>query len=117
MKFSDSDSITTADRSRIGKSSEQRKKALKAISEGRPLDAEPSEVRKIHRFQTVAGVSTEQAKKLCNYKSDALAGLEGEKRLGAERIQGRSIDFVGVSFLELARAAARYRWKGCISRI
>jgi hypothetical protein len=34
-----------------------------------------------------------------------LSRLAGDKRLGAERIQGKTKDFVGVAFLELARTA------------
>lgn len=104
MKFAES--IASAARTRVESTKEQREKTLRAIYSEHPLDAEPSEARKIHRFQAVAGVSTEQAIKLSNYEPGALAGLAGERLLGAERIQGKSIDFVGVSFLELARAAA-----------
>jgi endonuclease G, mitochondrial len=100
------ESIAIAGRTRTGSAREQRNRALKAIYSGRPLDAEPSEARKVHRFQKVAGVSTELARKLSNYEPGALSGLAGERLLGAERIQGKSIDFVGVSFLDLARAAA-----------
>ena len=94
-------------RSRIATSREQLEKSLGGIISGRPLDAESSEVRKINRFQSVAGVSYEQAVKLANNDQDAFNELKGERRLGAERIQGKSVDFVGVSFLELARATAR----------
>lgn len=102
-----SQSVQDAVRSRIATSREQLEKSLGGIISGRPLDAESSEVRKINRFQSVAGVSYEQAVKLANNDQDAFNELKGERRLGAERIQGKSVDFVGVSFLELARAAAR----------
>jgi len=100
------ESTAIAARARSESAEEQRNRALKAIFSGRPLDAEPSRARKIHRFQAVSGVSTEQATRLADYDSAALSGLAGERLLGAERIQGNSIDFIGVSFLDLARAAA-----------
>jgi endonuclease G len=99
-------SLADAARSRINASREPVGKVQEATYSGRPLDAEPEEDRKIRRFEAVAGVSTDQARKLANYERDALSGLAGEKRLGAERIQGKTTDFVGVSFLELAAAAA-----------
>jgi endonuclease G len=43
---------------------------------------------------------------LARYEKRALSGLAGDRRMGAERILGKAVDFVGVSFLELARAAA-----------
>lgn len=95
-----SQSVQDAVRSRIATSREQLEKSLGGIISGRPLDAESSEVRKINRFQSVAGVSYEQAVKLANNDQDAFNELKGERRLGAERIQGKSVDFVGVSFLE-----------------
>jgi endonuclease G len=100
------ESTAIAARARSESAEEQRNRALKAIFSGRPLDAEPSRARKIHRFQAVTGISTEQATRLADYDSAALSGLAGERLLGAERIQGKSIDFIGVSFLDLARAAA-----------
>ena len=109
-------SITDIVRSRFDATKEQRKHVLEAIYSGRPLDAEPSEIRKIHRLQSVAGVNTEEAKKIANYEQEALKGLANEKKLGAERIQGKSVDFVGVSFLDLARAGCEFCCKSCVSR-
>jgi endonuclease G, mitochondrial len=100
------ESVAIAARTRSESAKEKRNRALEAIYSDRPLDAEPSEARKIQRVQAVAGVSSEQARRVCNYESGALTALAGERLIGAERIQGKSIDFVGVSFLELARAAA-----------
>lgn len=102
-----SDSVAIAARIHTKAATEQRNKALEAISSERPLDAEPDESRKVHRIQAVTGVSTEQAIRLSNYEPGAKNGLAGERLVGAERIQGKTIDFVGVSFLDLARAAAR----------
>jgi endonuclease G len=79
---------------------------MEAIQSGRPLEAEPDERRKISRMQVVTGVSRPQAEALIRYEPPARLGLAGERRLGAERIQGSTTDFVGVSFLDLARLAA-----------
>src|SRR5215207_430865 len=98
--------IAAKARARVEASAERRNKVLKAIYAGRPLDAEPDEARTIHRLQRVAGVDADQAASLADYQEDVLSRLKGDKRLGAERIQGKTEDFVGVAFLELARIAA-----------
>lgn len=98
--------VEEAARRRINESQTERNRVWKAIKSGRPLDAEDSTLRKLRRFQSASGVNTEQAKKLAEYEPSVLKSLSGERRLGAERIQGRSTDFVGVSFIELAKAAS-----------
>ena len=54
---------------------------------------------------TVAGVSYDQAKRLAEYDESVYEELSPEKRIGAKKIQGKTVDFVGISFLELARIA------------
>jgi endonuclease G len=100
--------IASAARARIeGKEgTEQREKTIEAIRSGKPLDAEESEPRKVQRFKAVANVSDETATRLARGESPDNLGLKGEAKSGAERIQGKSDDFVGVSFLDLARKAA-----------
>ena len=58
------------------------------------------------RTQSVIKVGYEQAKKIVEYDKAGLVNLTGEKLAGAERIQGKTIDFMPVSFLDLARSAA-----------
>jgi endonuclease G len=99
-------SIAEKARSRVKAAAKQRSRVLQAVYSGRPLDGEPEQDRKLQRLQKVAGVDTEQAEELARYEKRALSGLAGDKRLGAERIQGKAVDFVGVAFLEVARAAA-----------
>ena len=102
------DRIAAAAKARIdGKQgTEQREKTVEAIRSGNPLDAEESEARKVQRFKAVAKVDDETATRLARGESPANFGLVGEAKTGAERIQGKTDDFVGVSFLDLARKAA-----------
>lgn len=85
---------------------EQREKTIEAIRSGNPLDAEESEQRKVQRFKAVAKVDDATATALAHGESPDNFGLKGEAKTGAERIQGKTDDFVGVSFLDLARKAA-----------
>jgi endonuclease G len=94
-------------RLRIQKEQPNIERALKAIKSRRPLDAEEDNERKIRRFQAACGVNTDQAKRLADYDETVLNSLTGDRRLAAERIQGKTRDFVGVSFIDLAKAASR----------
>jgi endonuclease G len=101
------ESVATAARARVREATEERKRVLNAVRAGGPLDAELNMPRKVSRIQAVTGVSRQQAESMARYgENPANFGLAEEARLGAERIQGRTADFVGISFLELARAAA-----------
>jgi hypothetical protein len=51
------DYTVTSARSRVKAVTKQRNRVLQAIYSGRPLDAEPDQVRKLQRLQKVAGVS------------------------------------------------------------
>jgi endonuclease G len=93
-------------RARIQEAQPQINRVIEAVKSGRPLDAEDNNERKIRRFQAASAVNSEQAKKLTEYDETVLKSLAGERRLGAERIQGKTTDFVGVSFIELAKAAS-----------
>jgi endonuclease G len=98
--------IVAAARERVRRTTPDRQRVLEAIRAGRPLEAEPDEERKCSRFRRVAGVSAEDAARLARGESAAALGLPRERRTAAERIQGTTVDFVGVSFLERARRAA-----------
>lgn len=78
---------------------------MKESKKGRALDAEPDNARKISRFMSATGVNLEQAKRLAEYDESVYEEMSPEKRLGAEKIQGKTVDFVDISFLELARIA------------
>lgn len=98
--------INSAAKKRVESTKDEREKVLKAIQSSKPLDAEKDIERKIHRIQSVTKVGYEQAKKIVEYDKVGLVNLTGEKLAGAERIQGKTIDFLPVSFLDLARSAA-----------
>jgi endonuclease G len=98
--------IASAARNRVQRSAKQRQQALAAIASGRPMDAEPDRDRRVRRIRRITGVALPQAEAMADYARPAELGLAGERRLGAERIQGLTTDFVGVSFLDLARSAA-----------
>lgn len=101
-----SKSLAESARARIRQTAQERERVLEAVRLGRPLDAEPEMNRKIDRIQAITGVNQQQAENLAEYADPARLGLADEARLGAERIQGKTTDFVGVSFLDLARRAA-----------
>jgi endonuclease G, mitochondrial len=99
-------------RARVQDTRDQIDRVLKAIKSDHPLDAEENTERKVRRFQAACGVNKEQAIRLAEYDESVLNSLAGERRLGAERIQGKTKDFVGVSFIELAKAAS-----GTVARV
>lgn len=98
--------INSAAKERVESTKDEREKVLKDIQSSRPLDAEKNIERKIHRIQSVIKVGYEQAKKIVEYDKVGLVNLTGEKLASAERIQGKTIDFMPISFLDLARSAA-----------
>lgn len=92
--------------SRLQETRAQRERSIKAIYSGRPLDAESDVTRKINRIEAVAHVDNDCAKKIAEYDETTLCYLTSSSIAGAESIQGKSVDFISISFLELARAAA-----------
>ena len=99
-------SIAQAASARIRQATEERQRVLKATASGRPLDAEPNQARKVRRIQAATGVGSREAELIAGYENPEDFGLAGDAKLGAERLQGRTNDFVGVSFLEEALAAS-----------
>ncbi|WNG37928.1 DNA/RNA endonuclease [Archangium violaceum] len=98
--------IEQAARRRVEQATSQRERVLAAVQAGHPLDAETDEVRKLRRIQAVTGMDPDASKSILEGKSPRMFGLTGEARAGAERIQGKSTDFVGVSWIDLARGGA-----------
>ncbi|EPX59130.1 hypothetical protein D187_003232 [Cystobacter fuscus DSM 2262] len=98
--------ITQAARRRIQEAEQQRRRVLMALQSSNPLDAEPNEVRKLKRIQAVTGMNPEASKRIVAGESPRVFGLTGEARAGAERIQGKTTDFVGVSWIDQARWSA-----------
>jgi endonuclease G, mitochondrial len=99
-------SVAQSARARISQASDERQRVLEATASGRPLDAELNSDRKVKRIRAATGVGPREAERIANYEDPETLGLTGEARLGAERIQGRTTDYVGISFLEEALAAS-----------
>ncbi len=100
------ENIERGAKGRVAEATEQRRRVLDAVRRGRPLEAEDQLERKLRRIQRVARIAPEQAASIASYDDGALALMDGEARRLAERIQGKTVDFVGAAFLDLARAAA-----------
>jgi endonuclease G len=69
---------------------------MSMIREGRPGDAEPELARKVQVFQARTGLSLEEADRKAT-----------QPEAGAERIWGKTVDFVDVAFFERGRRAAK----------
>lgn len=102
------DKIARAARARIAEAEAraQRERVAEATDRHDLLAAEPDRQRTVRRFQAVTGVDRSQAEALANGEDPAQLGLSTDARRGAEAIQGKTVDFLGISFLDLARAAA-----------
>ncbi|RDC62882.1 DNA/RNA non-specific endonuclease [Adhaeribacter pallidiroseus] len=92
---------------RLEKSISAQKAVVDKIREGRPLDAEPDENRKIAYIQKKLDVSAAIAKRIANYEDPKTLPLTPIKQSKAESIQGSTVDFLDVCFLDEARAASR----------
>jgi endonuclease G len=90
--------IAAAARARVEERRQQIEDSLRAIAAGRPGDAEPEKTRRAAVLQRRTGMSIGEA-------------LSRAPASGAERVWGKTIDFVDVAFLErgarVARAVAR----------
>jgi endonuclease G len=77
--------------------------SLKQIASGNPLAAETNQRRAVERLQAKTGVTRQEAV-MMSAAIDAAA--DGRKVQGPEAIQGSTLDFVGVAFLDRGRRAA-----------
>lgn len=104
--------IAEAARQRVNQSADQRALSLRAIAENRSLDAEPDQDRKIRRLQNVLHVGVAQAASLAENRATRPVMALGRIVPGKEVIQGDTVDFLNVAFLETAVAAA-----GTVARV
>ena len=108
MKFSPE--LEKIARERVERSHGQTMNSLQSIANGNPLAAEPDSQRLLARLQTKALLSRDEAEAIA-VGIRAVQGMSAQQREslagGPEAIQGRTIDFVGVSFLERGLKAAR----------
>lgn len=91
---------------RVENSTHQREASLRAIEEGRPLDAEMDLTRKVKRAERVAHVSPAEALHLVQQETSRERALQ-DPGGGPEVVQGPTIDFDRVSVLEVGVAAAK----------
>lgn len=84
--------------------------SLANIANGNPLASEPVSSRRIMRIQAKTGFGHAKAAMMSAMidaaATPARANVRGVKDPGPEAIQGASIDFVGIAFLEQGRRAA-----------
>ena len=96
-------SIERGARARIQGNNPQIRHSLEMVRQGVPLKAEPEEERLLARLQTKMPISRQVAAALASEVTDG-----NRKTISrAERIYGKTIDFVGVSFLERGYVSAR----------
>lgn len=97
-------------RDRLRRARPEIEASLAHIAEGNPLAAEPTLPRRLERLRIKTGGSREEAMMLSAAIDMAAAGAAAApargKPPGPEAIQGATLDFVGVAFLERGRRAA-----------
>jgi endonuclease G, mitochondrial len=106
MKPPDRTKIASAARGRVVAAYDKIQTAYQHILDGKSLRAEPEQHRAVARVAAVAKVNQEMAAKIVNYDNPAALGLTGESLRKAEAIQGQSVDYVGVAWLEAGRIAS-----------
>ena len=99
-------------RARIARARKSIDRSLQCIDQGNPLAAEVDPERLRKRLQTKAALSREEAEGIAlGIRAFARASATDRPKLtgqkGPEAIWGRTIDFVGIAFLERGAAAAR----------
>lgn len=104
--------IAAAAQKRIAAADTDINRSVEAIQSGFPLRAEPVEMRKVERVATVARVDLNTAKLIADEHDPVTLGLEGESLSKAEAIQGKTVDYLGVAWLDAARLAT-----GSVARI
>jgi endonuclease G len=93
--------------SRIRDTLQQQKEVFEKIRIGRPMDAETNEARKIAFIKRKVGVTSDVAEQIAAYKDPSTLPLSAAKISKAESLQGPTVDFMSISFLDVARAASR----------
>ena len=95
------DSLRIAALRRIDAAHDQIQESITCIKDRRPLDAEPDEDRKIQRVQVVTQTDAQTATKIADGMDPRLMpGLTGVQVSKAESIQGATVDYLGVAWLD-----------------
>lgn len=98
--------IADAARARIDAADPKIQGTLDQIQKGTPLRAETERDRATDRVAVVADVDRTTAARIVNYEDPAALGLRGESLRKAEALQGKTVDYVGVGWLEAGKIAA-----------
>jgi endonuclease G, mitochondrial len=98
--------ITQAARQRIDSAQSAIQSTRENIQNGTSLKAEVDRNRAVQRVAVVANVDLQMAARIVNYEKPADLGLTGESLRKAEAIQGESVDYVGVAWLEAGKIAS-----------
>lgn len=101
-----SESLKSLVRDRIRKTLPEQKRSIEKIQEGRPLDAEENEERKIAFVKQKIGVNDLIANEIANYIPARALHLDRDKTKKGESIQGTTIDYLSTCFLDLGKAAS-----------
>ncbi len=101
------DRIMKAAKSRIVAASDKIENSVKEIKNGTPLRAEPLQDRRVDRVAALTNVSPLTAARIVNHENPASLGLTGESLGRAEAIQGKTVDYLGVAWLEAGFLASK----------
>lgn len=99
--------LAQAAHQRLKETLAEQKDTLLKIEEKRPMDAEDDHSRKVSYIQRKMVVSRGTADKIARYGPVAEMPLSEVKKSKAESLQGPTVDFMGICFVDLARAASR----------
>lgn len=86
---------------------EQKESYNRIQSKTRTMDAEEDTERKISYIKRQVGVDTNIAEAIANYVNPEELPISDVKKSKAESLQGPTEDFMGIVFLDVARAASR----------
>jgi endonuclease G len=98
--------IAGAARKRIDDAKAQIQQTVANIDNGRALQSETEDARAIRRVEAVVGVNADTARRIVGYESPSNLGLTASQRSKAEVLQGTTVDYIGVAWLDAGRLAA-----------
>lgn len=92
---------------RLSATLEEQRNSYHKIMEGKPLEAEDDQTRKLAYIQKQIPVSGEVASMIADYQPVESLPIAPDQQRKAESIQGNTVDFMSIAFLDLAKAAAK----------
>ncbi len=99
--------ISSAAKDRIRAASGAIQHSVEQIQSGTPLEAEPVQSRKVERVAAYADVNFDQATRIAGGQDPKTLGLSRESLGRAEAIQGKTVDYLGVAWLDAGRLASK----------